>query len=140
MRQWDIVAIVLSDEEIQKFKKTMNLYADHYAYLTIKPVGDYVMVRPEEIPVSTKVETLVYDPKAKDQSFKPGQLFVLEDTVQKTKKKGTKYGIGQSVSAGENCTLPVGVRMYYGKSAFYLYLEEYGYAFLRQADVYGWFD
>ena len=139
MRHWDIVAIVMDDQEVAKYAEIINRYThDSFDMLTVKPVGDYVMVRPEEIPVSIKVETVKYDPNASHQEFKPGQIFVLPDTVEKTKKKGTAYGIGSVLSVGERASVPHGARIWHGKSAYFLYHEDLKMAFVKSGDVFGW--
>jgi len=140
LRQWDVFAITLHQEEIDRYKKVFSDHGVMHRLLTMKPVGDYVMIAPETLPV-TKSEAVVFDPNAKEQSFKPGQIFVLPDTVKKTKRKGNiPYGIGHVLSCGEKSNIPLGAKVIYGKGSFYVYLEEEDRCFIRKQDVFGWFE
>jgi co-chaperonin GroES (HSP10) len=140
MSQWDVFAITMSKQEIGWYVQKFQGQGFGIEYLTIKPVGDYVMIAPERLPV-TKTEAVVYDPNATQQNFKPGQLFILPETAKKTKRKGNiPYGIGNVLTCGESANVPQGAKVMYGKSAFYVYLEEEDKVFVRKQDIFGWFE
>lgn len=138
MRQWDIVAIVISAEELREFDRS---FQDHnigdVGLLPIKPVGDYVMLTPETPEIKSKTKLHVYDPKNKDQEFKPGELFILGTTV--SHKKNGLPTKGNVLGSGENTKGWNGKKVMYIKGPAYVWVEEYELAFVREGDIQGEF-
>lgn len=137
MRQWDIVALVISAEELKEFDLSMRDHAiGECSFLPIKPVGDYVMIEPETPELKSKTKLHVYDPN-KPQEFKPGELFVLPVTVSHKKKGLATKGL--VLGSGENTKGWNGKKVLYLKGSAYVWVEEYGVAFVREGDVQGEF-
>ncbi len=110
MRQWQIVAV----EKEGKWQT----------------VNDYVTIKPEKIHEISGVSTVEYDPNAPIQTYKPGQIFIpAGSNVQEKKKKILNYGVG-------TCN---GQKVIYGKSDYYLYMDELDLLFLHKKDIFGTF-
>lgn len=123
MRQWDLVAefmvIPIVDEPD-----------------AVYPIGDYVMLTPDEQVIS-KTKLHVFDQNNPDQQAKPGELFVLPNSINPYKKL-KKYGTGVAMHQGERVKGDwVMKKVMYEKSGYYMYLGEYGVTLVREADLYG---
>lgn len=139
MRQWDIMASWIPDEEVARYKEANPRLAEMMdKFDWICPEGDYIMVEPENI--ATKQKTKIYDPSAATQDFKPGEIFVLADSVKDNKKKKIySFGVGKVISVGNLCPVDItNKRIMYGKGSYYVYVEEYGVAFIKAGDVFGY--
>lgn len=131
MRQQDIVA-VYCDEKFNNPNAALE-------FNVLRPVGDYIMVIPEQLEVSNNVKTHVWDQTKNSQEFKQGEIFVLPSAVSQTKKI-KKYGRGVVIGLGNTVEDNwLGERIAYEKSSFYMYAEEWQRAFVRRDDVYGTF-
>lgn len=114
MRIWEIVAVEKEGEW--------------------QTVNDFVTIKPEtinDIESGGKViSTINYDPKAPAQNFKAGQIFIPEasNTFRK-ESKIRKYGLG-------TCN---GKRVAYGKSSYYLFMDELDLIFIHKSDIWGTF-
>jgi co-chaperonin GroES (HSP10) len=136
MKQWDIMAKVIRPD-----KELDELLADHpqIEVNNLLPVGDYVLLQPEDLDFKPEILKHVYDPNAKDQDFQPGEIFVLGVSLRNAKKE-FKFGVGLVLGAGENVRPSLhGKRVAHGKGAFYLVLKEYNKVLIRAGDVYGEF-
>jgi hypothetical protein len=110
MKQWEIVAIDKAG--------------------VWETVNDFVTVKPETIAGISGVDTIIYNPNVPIQPHKPGQIFIPQGSnVQEKKKKIHNYGIG-------TCN---GQRIAYGKSNFYLFMDELDVLFIHRKDVWGTF-
>lgn len=114
MRSWEIVAV---EKEGQW-----------------QTVNDFVTIKPEtinDIEAGGKViSTINYDPKAPVQNFKAGQIFIPESSnTFRKESKIRKYGFG-------NCN---GQRVAYGKSSYYLFMDELDLLFIHKSDIWGTF-
>lgn len=93
-------------------------------------VGEFVTVKPETINEISGVSTIEYDPNAPMQTYKLGQIFIPSGAnVQVKKKKIHQFGIGM-------CN---GQKVMYGKSNFYLYMDELNLLFIHNKDIFGTF-
>jgi len=138
MKQWDIVAKVLRvDKETDEL---LSMYAQ-VEVNNLLPVGDYLLIEPEEVDFMPGVKKRIYDPSNPNQEFNKGELFVLTGIYSHEKtNKLLKHGIGTVISGGElNDGRFTGKRVAYGKGTFYLYLKEYKKVLVRYGDVFGEF-
>lgn len=138
MKQWDIVAKVLRvDKETDDL---LSMYAQ-VEVNNLLPVGDYLLIDPEDVDFMPSVKKRIYDPTKEVQDFKPGELFVLRETISHEKtNKFLKHGVGTVISGGElNDGRFTGKRVAYGKGHCYLYLQEYKKVLIRYRDVFGEF-
>lgn len=106
MRQWDLVA-VLGEPDI------------------IIPIGDWVLIKPEEQVLSKNTQLVEYNAN-KPQEAKPGTIYVPEGSLGHNRKL-TKVGFGQ-------CN---GERVAYFKSSYYMYVKEFDMVLVRKGDVMG---
>lgn len=138
MKQWDIVAKVLRVEK--EVDELLSMYAQ-VEVNNLLPVGDYLLVEPEEVDFMPSVKKRIFDPTQEIQDFKPGELFVLRETISHEKtNKFLKHGVGTVISGGElNDGKFTGKRVAYGKGHCYLYLPEYKKVLIRYTDVFGEF-
>lgn len=107
MRNWDVVAVE-KDGEWQC-------------------VNEFVKIIPEQINEVSKVKVVEYDP-TKSQKYEAGVLFIPKGSnVQDKAKKILNWGIGDMG----------GQRVIYGKSNFYLYLDDLNVLFIHKNDLFG---
>ncbi len=107
MRNWEIMAVE-RDGEWQS-------------------VNEFVKIIPELINEVSKVRTVEYDPN-KSQKYEPGVLFIPQGSnVHDKKKKLLNYGIGELD----------GRTVMYGKSQYYLYLDDLKVLFIHRKDLFG---
>lgn len=139
MRHWDLVAEWLSDSEIRHVEELARQQGVVIEFNKLIPIGDYVMIVPEEQEISKNIVTHVFDPNAITQDFKPGEIFVPHTAVsQEKKKKIHKYGVGTVLLQGELCAKNfVGKKVAFEKSAHYIWVEEFKVVLTRYGDIYG---
>lgn len=139
MRHWDLVATFISEEEI-KYTKELAL-RDNFIieFNDIIPVGDYVAIAPEDQPLARKTVTHVYNPNLPTQQFKPGEIFLLDNAFSHEKKKKIqRYGVGEVIMMGELCKKKFdSQKVAYELSSYYLWVPEFGIAFIREGDILG---
>lgn len=139
MKQWDLLAEWLSDSEIKDVQEQAILNNVVIEFNKIIPIGDYVMISPDDQPVSKTLVTHVFDPNAPSQSFKPGEIFVPATIYSHEKKKKIhNYGVGEVILQGELCKKNfVGEKVAFEKSSFYIWLDEFKVVLVRFGDIYG---
>ncbi len=93
-------------------------------------INDFVTVKPEKINEISNVSTIEYNPNAPMQTYKPGQIFIPHGSnVHEKKRKIHNYGFGV-------CD---GNRVAFGKSHYYLYMDDLDLLFLHKKDIFGKF-
>lgn len=142
MKHFDILCEFLSDAEIEHTKQLAARENIIIEFNKVIAVGDYVMIQPDDQPVSKSLVTHVYDPAATFQRFDKGDIFIPAGVLsQEKKKKFHRYGIGTVVLQGELCKKNfVGRKVAFEKSAYYLWCDEFKIVFVRYGDIYGTLD
>lgn len=139
MRSTDIVAEWIEDSEIEKVKNIYALRGQTIEFNQIVPVGDYIMITPEQQSVMRQGQQIIFDPHNPNQKFNQGDLFVPDSAFSQDKKKKIhRYGLGKVLFSGELCTKDrKDLDVMYEKSGFYLYVPEFNVVFVREKDIYG---